>query len=242
MSQIPRFFYNGQLAVNTIVSLDEDTAKHIWQVLRMQSDDKVVLTDGKGTVAECTIHIVERHKCSVSVGKVSVTERKGNLLHLCVAFTKNNSRNEWLLEKATELGVSSIIPVTTMRSEKAHVRHDRWQKILQSAILQSQQAYLPDLAEISPLQSVLKKYKDVPQKLVAHCIPGSEKQPLSKTLKPNGDTILLIGPEGDFTQEEVNLCIENGFTPVSLVTQRLRTETAAIAAAAYFNVVHDEAI
>lgn len=242
MSQVPRFFYNGQLAENTIVSLDEDTAKHIWQVLRMQSDDKVVLTDGKGTIADCTIHIVERHKCSVSVGKVSITPRKGNMLYLCVAFTKNNSRNEWLLEKATELGVSSIIPVTTNRSEKAHVRNDRWQKILQSAILQSQQAYLPELAEISPLPAVLKKYKDIPQKLIAHCIPNGEKHPLSKTLKPTGDAIILIGPEGDFTAEEVTLCIESGYKPVSLGTQRLRTETAAIAAAAYFNVVHDEKV
>ncbi|MCW3121432.1 MAG: Ribosomal small subunit methyltransferase [Flavipsychrobacter sp.] len=242
MPQIPRFFYNGPLTENSSVSLDADTAKHIWQVLRMQPDDKVILTDGKGTVAEGTIHTAERHKCDVSIEKVAVTARKGNVLHLCVAFTKNNSRNEWLLEKATELGVGSIIPITTTRSEKAHVRHDRWQKILQSAILQSQQSYLPELAEISPLKSILKKYNDIPQKLIAHCIPEGEKHSLAKTLKPTGEVILLIGPEGDFTQEEVNLCMENGFVPVSLGAQRLRTETAAIAAAAYFNVVHDEEI
>ena len=240
MSQIPRFFYNGQMAQKDIVSLDADTAKHIWQVLRMQSDDKVVLTDGKGTIAEGTIHVAERHKCNVSIEKVSLHKRKGKVLHLCVAFTKNNSRNEWLLEKATELGVGSIIPITTTRSEKAHVRHDRWQKILQSAILQSQQYYLPELAEVTPLKTILKKHNGVAQKLVAHCIPDNVKHSLPEMLKPFGETLLLIGPEGDFTQEEVNLCIENGFKPVSLGPQRLRTETAAIAAAAYFNVMNDE--
>ncbi len=239
MSQLPRFFYNGTLTENSIVSLDADTAKHLWQVLRMQSGDKVMLTDGKGTLAEGRIHVAERHKCSISIEKASIYARQGNVLHLCVAFTKNNSRNEWLLEKATELGVASIIPVSTARSEKTHVRNDRWQKILQSAILQSQQNYLPVLADIMPLEEVLKLYAPVPQKFVAHCIPDMEKQPLHKMLKPFPESILLIGPEGDFTRDEVNLCVENGFLPISLGTQRLRTETAAITAAAYFNVVYD---
>jgi len=214
MTQLPRFFYNGTLSGNSSISLDEATAKHIWQVLRMQADDKVAITDGKGTIAE-------------------------TVLHLCVSFTKNNSRNEWLLEKATELGVGTIIPISTKRSEKTYFRHDRWQKILTSAILQSQQYYLPQLSDIMPLKNILKEYKDVPQKLIAHCIDDKNRQPLSKMLKPAAETILLIGPEGDFTQEEVNLCIEHGFQPVSLGAQRLRTETAAITASAYFNVIND---
>ena len=162
------------------------------------------------------------------------------MLHLCVGFTKNNSRNEWLLEKATELGVGSIIPISTARSEKVHIRYDRWEKILQSAILQSKQNYLPHLSNITPLAAILKQYKDVPQKLVAHCMDDKKKGQLPKLLKPDGDVILLIGPEGDFTQEEVNLCVEHGFKPVSLGARRLRTETAAITAAAYFNVISDE--
>lgn len=239
MSQLPRFFYNGSLAENSIVSLDADTAKHIWQVLRMQSDDKVLLTDGKGTVAEGSIHIAERHKCNVSVEKVAFHPRQGKILHLAVGFTKNNSRNEWLLEKATELGVGSIIPISTARSEKAHVRHDRWQKILQSAILQSQQNYLPLLSDIIPLEKLLKDYANMPQKLIAHCIPGKERRPLPEMLITSRESILLIGPEGDFTEDEVNLCVENGYKQVSLGAHRLRTETAAIAAAAYFNVIYD---
>lgn len=239
MPQLPRFFYNGPLNEKSVVSLDADTAKHIWQVLRMEADDMVILTDGKGTSAEGKIHTAERHKCNVSIEKVSFHPRQGNTLCLCVAFTKNNSRNEWLLEKATELGVGSIIPITTTRSEKTHVRHDRWQKILQSAILQSQQYYLPELAEVTSLQDALKQTEKTAQKLVAHCISDKDRQPLSSMMKAKGEVVLLIGPEGDFTREEVTLCMEQGFVPVSLGNQRLRTETAAITAAAYFNVMND---
>jgi len=239
MNQLPRFFYNGPLAENNTVSLDEATAKHVWQVLRMQANDKVALTDGKGVVAEGTIHTAERHRCNIIIEKVTFHERKDIMLYLCVSFTKNNSRNEWLLEKATELGVGAIIPISAKRSEKTYFRHDRWQKILMSSILQSQQYYLPELSDITPLKNILKEYKQIPQKLVAHCIDDKNKQPLSKMLKPATETILLIGPEGDFTQEEVNLCIEHGFKPVSLGMQRLRTETAAITAGAFFNVIND---
>ena len=240
MHQVPRFFFNGQLATGNTVTLDGDSAKHIWQVLRMDAGDKVILTDGKGTSADGIISLAERHKCNVAIDKVSFQPRLGRILHLCVGFTKNNSRNEWLLEKATELGVASIIPIVSARSEKTHVRHDRWHKILQSAILQSQQDYLPELSDVMPLHQALTTFGHIPQKLVAHCIEDGEKRYLSEMLKPDGATLLLIGPEGDFTQNEVNLCVESGFVPVSLGKQRLRTETAAIAAAAYFNLHGDE--
>jgi len=239
MPQLPSFFYDGPLAKNSTVSLSADTAKHIWQVLRMEADDKIILTDGKGTAAEGSIHTAERYKCNVEIEKISFHPRRGSMLHLAVGFTKNNSRNEWLLEKATELGVGSIIPITSARSEKTHVRHDRWHKILQSAILQSQQYYLPVLVEVTPLQKLVQHYKTIPQKLVAHCILNESRTPIFEMLNPATEAILLIGPEGDFTQEEVNLCIANGFNPVSLGTQRLRTETAAITAAAYYNVICD---
>jgi 16S rRNA (uracil1498-N3)-methyltransferase len=170
---------------------------------------------------------------------VKFNQRRGKVLHLCVAFTKNNNRNEWLLEKVTELGVASIIPIITGRSEKTHIRDDRWQKILQAAILQSQQDYLPHLTDVMPLHEALAMYKDLPKKLIAHCIGEEKKQPLPEMLKESAETVLLIGPEGDFTQNEVNLCIENGFNAVSLGAQRLRTETAAVAAAAYFNMLSD---
>jgi 16S rRNA (uracil1498-N3)-methyltransferase len=237
MSSLPRFFYPGAMSENGIVTLDAATAKHIWQVLRMKEDDEILLTDGKGTLSEGQIHIAEKHKCTVSVKKVTFHPRPGNILHLVVGFTKNNSRNEWLLEKATELGVGSITPLVTTRSEKAHVRYDRWEKILQSAILQSQQHYLPELSGTLQLHNALKHFSNISTKLIAHCIAGQERRSISEMLKTGQETVLLIGPEGDFTPDEVNLCMENGFKPVSLGLHRLRTETAAIAAAACFNIM-----
>ena len=239
MSQLSHFFYNGPLVENSIVILDDDTSKHIWQVLRMQEGDRIALTDGKGNIAEGNLLAVERHKSKVSLDKIAFQDRVSEVFHLCVGFTKNNNRNEWMLEKATELGVTSIVPIAAARSEKAHFRLDRWQKILMSAILQSRQHYLPHLADIASLGEVLKQFQAVPQKFVAHCIKDKSKKTLASVMKPGLETVLLIGPEGDFTQEEVDLCLAHGFTPVSLGKQRLRTETAAITACAYFNVLND---
>ncbi len=239
MSQLSHFFYNGPLVENSIVVLDDDTSKHIWQVLRMQEGDRIALTDGKGNIGEGNLLAVERHKSKVALDSISFQERASEILHLCVGFTKNNNRNEWMLEKATELGVTAIVPIAASRSEKAHFRLDRWQKILMSAILQSRQHYLPHLADITSLKEVLKQYEHLPQKFVAHCYNVESRKPLSGIMKPGKETVLLIGPEGDFTEEEVALCIDHGFVPVSLGKQRLRTETAAITACAFFNVVND---
>jgi len=237
MSELHRFFYPGVMTANSVVTLESDTAKHIWQVLRMDEGDRIMLTDGKGTIASGEIQFAERHKCNVVIKETSFQERHGNQLHLCVAFTKNNARNEWLLEKATELGAGSITPITTARFQKTHIRHDRWEKILQSSILQSQQSYLPELSPLIPFASALERYTAIPQKLVAHCLPDKAKRPLTEMLKASADAVLLIGPEGDFTQDEVNLCVSKGYAPVSFGIQRLRTETAAITAAAYYNLI-----
>lgn len=239
MAQLSHFFFNGPLVDNSIVVLDDDTSKHVWQILRMLEGDRLALTDGKGHVAEGTLLAVERKGTKVQLEKVQFLEHTGQKLHLCIGFTKNNTRNEWMLEKATELGVTEIVPVAAARSEKAHFRRDRWQKILMGAILQSMQHYLPTLSDITPLGQVMKKFANTPQKFIAHCIPDKTKKPLAEILKPGKEAVILIGPEGDFTQEEVNLAIQNGFKPVSLSRQRLRTETAAISACAFFNVLND---
>ncbi len=229
------------MTAKSIITLESETAKHIWQVLRMDEGDRLLLTDGKGSVANAEIQYVERHKCNVTILDSKHHARLGKQLHLCIAFTKNNARNEWLLEKATELGVGSITPIVTSRFQKTHIRHDRWEKILQSSILQSQQNYLPELSPMMPLAEAIKKYADVPQKLIAHCEDDKAKQPLHKMLKASEYAVIFIGPEGDFSPDEINLCIGAGYKPVSLGMQRLRTETAAIAAAAYYNVISDVA-
>jgi len=242
MAQLPLFFYDGVLEVNATITLDTDTARHIWQVLRMAAGDQVVLTDGKGCVAISTVNNTERQTCKVTITKTELHPRIGGQFHLCVAFTKNNSRNEWILEKAAELGVSSITPLIASRSEKIHIRTDRWQKILQSAMVQTQQYYLTNLAEPTKLEAAVDHFKIKKHKLIAHCIYGQPRVPLSKMLNPLEDTVILIGPEGDFTPNEVTLCVVRGFKPVSLGNHRLRTETAAITVAAFFNVMNDEAV
>lgn len=239
MPNLSQFYFKGSLTENEIITLDAATAKHIWQVLRMETGDDLVITDGKGITAYCTIVMAEKHRCDVAVRNTTFVERPRHKLHLCVAFTKNNSRNEWLLEKATELGVCSITPISTAHSEKVHFRDERWEKLLISALLQSQQAYLPDFSELMSLPEALKKFSGISQKFIAHCIPEQPRQPLSEMLKPCSETVILIGPEGDFRFDEVSLCTSHGFHAVTLGEQRLRTETAAIAACAFFNMIND---
>jgi 16S rRNA (uracil1498-N3)-methyltransferase len=238
MASLPRFYYKGALIQGNEISLDEDTVRHVIQVLRMQPGGSLELTNGEGYVASCIIARVEKKKCSVVAEQVHFYKEPSPALHLAVAFTKNSSRNEWLLEKATELGVRSIIPLMATRTEREKIRYDRWQNILVSALLQSQQHYLPHLPEAVSLEKVLQQYAAIPQKYIGHCIEGHKRISLAEMLKPALDTLILIGPEGDFTPEEVNLCTAQGFTGMSIGAQRLRTETAAISVCAYFNILN----
>ena len=223
------FFYDGEMRENSTISLDTNIAKHIYQVLRLNSGDKIVLIDGKGTIAKATINTVDRHRCDATIDEIEFHPKEDKTLHLCAAFTKNNVRNEWLLEKTTELGVGSITPIITTNSEKVHVRDERWLQVLKSAVIQSEQFYLPELTDMISLESALEMYKNIPQKFVAYSKNDEDRQPFSRILKLE-DTVLLIGPDGDFTPAEINLCKEHGFVVVSLSKQRLRTETAAVLA------------
>ena len=240
MGQLAQFFHEGKLVNQGSIALDEATARHIGQVLRMQAGKKIQLTDGKGTSAIASITVSEKKRCTVLIEQATFHKEPSSKLHLCVGFTKNTSRNEWLLEKATELGVSSIVPLITKRTEREKAKQERWRSILISAMLQSQQYYLPELAAPTTLEAVIKKYGDVPQKLIAHCMDEVPRKTIAELLKPAQEAIILIGPEGDLTMDEVNLCVASGYAGVSLGTKRLRTETAAMSVCAYFNLVNDE--
>lgn len=202
----------------------------------MQAGARLRLTDGKG--ADATVEIVraEKKKCAVKVIAIQQHEPPVQKLILCMSFTKNASRNEWLLEKATELGVQTIVPLMTARTEREHFRFDRLNNILISAMMQSQQYHLPVLKEPAPFKTITGI--DAAQKLVAHCMDDIARQPLHAALQPGKDTVVCIGPEGDFTDEEVNEALAAGFTGISLGINRLRTETAAMAVCAYFNMIN----
>lgn len=240
MANLPFFYQDADLKSGTTLALTEETAKHIVQVLRKKEGDRFILNNGNGLSAESTIVSADKKRCTVHLDTVSEHQKPAFGLHLCVAFTKNASRNEWLLEKATELGVRSITPLISARTEREKFRTDRARNILISAMMQSQQYFLPELNEPSTMVQILANHKETNQKYIAHCDNNFERQAINEILKPKKDTVILIGPEGDFTPEEIEQFTQNGFAGITLCEQRLRTETAAMAVCAYFNLMNHD--
>ncbi len=210
------------------VQLDEDTSKHMIGVLRMQTGEEVLLTDGKGSKARATIVDDNRKRCVVQITSAEREAEKTCRVSIGISIIKNASRFEWFLEKATEIGVSEIVPLLCDRTEKEKFRYERMNGILVSAMLQSQQAWLPLLHPPTAYPTVVKQ-ASAEGKLIAHCLPG-QKQQLSSVGRQQS-SLMLIGPEGDFTPKEISLALESGFVPVALGNTRLRTETAGLVAA-----------
>lgn len=235
---LPLFYQPGNYTARQRLMLEEDTARHIVQVLRMQPGEIIQITNGTGWKVNGTISRAEKKKCEIILQEPEYTPPAFHRLHLCMAFTKNAGRNEWLLEKATELGVSSITPLITQRSEREKFRLDRWQNIIVAALIQSQQFHLPALSGATPFRIALDAFAFCQQKLIAHCNEEIVRTPVNTSMKPQCETVIFIGPEGDFSREEVQSSIEADFTGISLGSQRLRTETAAMAACAYFNLLN----
>jgi 16S rRNA (uracil1498-N3)-methyltransferase len=232
MSDTPLFFMPQALSEGRNVALPEETARHIGQVLRMTAGEEILLTDGLGRIARCRLTGVSKKRIDISIDGIDWMPRPRPALHLAIAFTKNASRNEWLLEKATELGVQHITPLITARSIRERIRHDRWQAILVSAMLQSRQCWLPVLREPMPLEAVVGE--EAAQKVIAHCIADEPRAPITEALKTGLNALVFIGPEGDFTPAEVTLAKAAGAIPVSLGANRLRTETAALGVITYY--------
>ena len=224
---LPIFFQN-EIANQSSFKLTEETSKHIIQVLRMKSGEHLQLTNGKGKIV--TAEIIAEHKKSTEVRVLqtfNIAPRTSNIT-IAISLIKNNSRFEWFLEKATEIGVSEIIPLICERTEKQHFRHDRMKNILISAMLQSQQAWLPTLHEPTKFNAIIKSSMQQ-KKFIAYCIEDDKMQLVNHST--NQSSIILIGPEGDFTKDEIELARQNNFMAVSLGDTRLRTETAGIVAA-----------
>ncbi len=237
MADIPLFFYPGKLAAAELMGLPEDTAKHIGQVLRMTSGEAIQLTDGQGTMADCRLSEVAKKRVSVEVLRVAFAAEPSPQLRLAIAFTRNASRNEWLLEKATELGVRRITPLITERGNKERIRAERWNAILTSAMLQSKQNWLPMLDSPTPLAAILGESHH--PAFIAHCMDGqTDRKPIAGALKKGENAVILIGPEGDFSPAEVSLAEASGAIAISLGPNRLRTETAALAAITHFYLLN----
>jgi len=228
----PFFYINEYTTSQKEILLDEDTSRHVVQVLRMKEGEKLNLTDGKGSLI--TAEVIDAHKkhCSVKIIDCQLKTQDPRKVVIAISLLKNTSRFEWFLEKATEIGISEIIPLICERTEKQKFRFDRMKGICISAMLQSQQCWLPILDEPVKYIEYIKSIKDNAEltKFIAHCEEQNQKNSLSTFQLLNHSTI-LIGPEGDFTKNEIELALQNNFIPVSLGETRLRTETAGIVAA-----------
>lgn len=222
-------FYTPDINADTYV-LSEEESKHCTKVLRLGIGAHVHLIDGRGGLYEAEIVSESRKNVGLQVVHTQLDYQKRNHhLHIVVAPTKNIDRLEWFLEKATEIGIDEITPVICDRSERRVVKEDRLYKVITSAVKQSLQAYHPVLNPQLNLSSFLK-LPNQDEKMIAHCIAGEPRNYIAELVKPHQRYTILIGPEGDFTQTEIELALQNGYKPLTLGNTRLRTETAALAA------------
>ena len=226
--QLPFFFEENFSAEENFI-LSEEASKHIVQVLRMHENENLLITNGKGQVLTTRLVKANKKNAEVQIINKSVKPKLIPEIIIGISLIKNTNRFEWFLEKATEIGVSEIIPIICERTEKQHFRNDRMKNIVVSAMLQSQQAWLPILHEPVPFEAIIKNSL-CPNKYIAHCIDDNKKH-LSNEVISKEDQIILIGPEGDFTKDEITTALKNNYIPVSLGETRLRTETAGIVAA-----------
>ena len=232
-----QLFYNNSLdnSFKQFVFSAEES-KHIIKVLRKKEDDTLNITNGKGYLFEAKILEANPKKCKAQIVNTKKTIPRLHTLHMAVAPTKMNERFEWFLEKATEIGVTEITPILCEHSERKVIKTERLEKVLQSAMKQSLQTYLPKLNPLTKYEDFLDKVSGG-LKFIAHC-EDEEKAELKRRVAADKDAVILIGPEGDFSKSEISLAYDKGFTPVSLGRNRLRTETAAIYACTVVAVIN----
>lgn len=227
-----QLFYTSDIAPHhTSFMLSEEESKHAIRVLRLSVGERIHLIDGRGGLYET--EIIDAHPKRTTLRVISMQESFGKSsyeVHLAVAPTKNIDRIEWFLEKATEVGLSEFTPIICEHSERKEVKIERLEKVVIAAMKQSLKAYLPKVNPAVSFSRFVKELadKDV-QKGIAHCV-DSEKKYISTSFEPKGKYLILIGPEGDFSEKEISQAMEAGFVPLSLGEARLRTETAALTA------------
>ncbi|HSW68261.1 MAG TPA: RsmE family RNA methyltransferase [Bacteroidales bacterium] len=240
-------FYEPQISVASNLpfstTLNKEESWHCAKVLRMRSGDIVLLTNGSGRLFHGILKSIDPEGCQIQIHEIEIQKPKKYFLHLAVSPIKQMHRFEWFVEKATEIGVDRITPLICARTEKVSVRTDRLKKIMIAAMKQSLGAYLPTICEPVDLISFVKQRHEG-QRFFGCC--GKAISPLLGTvLLPEISYTVLIGPEGDFSESEVNAVQKEGFSPISFGTQRLRTETAALAAcftANFVNAMNDNGL
>lgn len=228
-------FYTPDILSST--ELPSEEAQHCVKVLRMKEGDEIFLTDGKGHFFDASILQAHTKHCLVNILNTIEYVKPWNFnLHIAFAPTKNMDRIEWFAEKATEIGIDHLSTVLCQHSERKEIKLPRVEKILISAMKQSQKAFLPELDEITTFSKFIKQDFDG-RKFIAHCYDG-QKMELKDTYRKGENALIMIGPEGDFSEKEVEEAIAAGFEPISLGNSRLRTETAALVACHTIHVLN----
>lgn len=229
-------FYCPDIQNSTILS--EEESQHAVRVLRLQAGDAIELVDGVGGFYKAKITNPHPKHCEFEILETKMEFGKRDYkLHIAIAPTKNIERFEWFIEKCTEIGIDEITPLLCRFSERKIIKPDRLEKIIVSAAKQSLKAYFPKLNPLTSFKDFIKE-TEASQKFIAHCYE-SEKNPLQKLCKVESDTLILIGPEGDFSQDEVELALSEQFQAVSLGNSRLRTETAGVVACHTVVLIND---
>ena len=220
------------------LTLPEEEARHCLRVLRTQIGECVEVVDGHGHRYTCRVLSTDPRKAAVEItGKTDVPTFWAAPLTVAVAPTKNIDRIEWLVEKLTEIGVDRIVPLLCRHSERKNVNIDRLERIAVSAMKQSLKAVMPQIDPLTPIAEFIAEC-DARQKFMGYCADDVERRLLARELKPGESTAIMIGPEGDFSPEEVHQAFDHGFMPISLGEARLRTETAALTAAQSFHIIN----
>jgi len=236
-----QLFFNPDISENTTqFTFEREESKHIVKVLRKNIGDTLYITNGKGWLFIAEISMPNINKCTAKIISQKQQPKRDYNLHLAVAPTKINDRYEWFLEKATEIGIDSITPIICDHSERKVIKPERFERILQSAMKQSLNCYLPKLNDAISFKDFINL--DFEGDLfIAHC-EETDRISLKQQLNPKTDVTILIGPEGDFSVKEITEALKNNFIPVTLGETRLRTETAAIVAChsvAFINEAHN---
>ncbi len=227
-------FYQREIPKG-IHHLNEDESRHAVKVLRMKAGDPLLITDGLGIFYDAVIALADSRACSFTITEQRVSTALPYSISLAIAPTKNIDRTEWFVEKAVELGIEQIHFIRCKNSERKTVNIERIQKIIVSAMKQSGQAWLPVCSEIKPYPEILSVSAD--QKFICY-VDSLNPDQLKSLAKPSQKYLVLIGPEGDFQKEELEQAIQHGFQKVSLGANRLRTETAALAACHTLNLIN----
>ncbi len=219
-----RLFYDADIAPDASShTLSEDESKHVIRVLRLTEGDTIGILDGKGRTFHCDISHAHPKKCQLNVRTITLETPDAATIHIAVAPTKQMERIEWFVEKAVEIGVTKITLLDCKNGERARIKTDRLVKKAVSAMKQSHRTYLPEIEDLTSFQTFIETY---PNGLIAHCYE-SEKSTFENAFRAT-DCPILIGPEGDFTENEVKKALEKGYKTITLGKNRLRTETAAL--------------